>query len=833
MTSDSIGTAKPPRRVPIAIALALYFVAILVRLIGISEPALQGDELLWLKRSQVVLNKWQEGQYSDLTTHLKHPGLPEAVTMALGLAAGQKLNALGGNTEESPHYIQPYQAARVANALASSLVVPVLFAFGSLFYGSMTAALAALLLALYPYHVGNSRMVHIDTMLALFVTLTVFLYVLAVERRSLPLKLLAGFTWGLCIATKVTSGSLIAVFFCFKLIRNRMVAKSVDCGERALISWSDCWAVFVAHAFLGSAYTRLWLFEKRDLGRFVVKSDIARMVFATGRFLEASLPALAVLGVSCLTCLYLIWRRKRTVQPGQFSTGAAYHLLMGWLLLNAVVTAIAAAPRTTANLVRFWLFAATLRNEVGEYVGLWKAAHFGYLELFFRKLPPLMFAGIACAALFLAVDVVSRSRRPGHGATRIAMQLMLGLLAIIWVIPLNIAPKQDYRYVVPVLPALFLFALEGLRRSGDSVIGYLNRHLNYRFEVTAVRFAMSALLIVPAVLLAFELYPDYLLYFNSLSGGFASAKEDYLKFPYVGYREALSFLDARAAQTGQIQHVGVFADMHEPSELVYREMFHGKNSWLRFNPKAAHFSTDYLIVFGAHQKSIEAAQQQFAEFGKLQQIGSYAFQGAEVLRIYEQGYQTFDQPYFIPAKALQPQTGSLESDASGKSWLTVGSQGNHAGSLMTAVQARFAPGHYRVRFFIRLPDGYTAPAGVSHDKRVVELSVGKVKRVLVLQDLLDQAHPFVQVSDSENVHAFEIDVETLSHNAPLIGANWFGKIPLVCDGVEISQASGPSVAQPELARARLQTKNSGGQNESGQIEGVLNRGVTPAEKRRE
>jgi hypothetical protein len=100
-------------------------------------------------------------------------------------------------------------AARSSVAALGVATVLVVFHLGRLLYGDRVGMVAALLLALMPYHVGVSRQVLLDTPMTLLATLTLLMLARFVRTRSVPSLTAAGALMGLTVLTKETAVLLL------------------------------------------------------------------------------------------------------------------------------------------------------------------------------------------------------------------------------------------------------------------------------------------------------------------------------------------------------------------------------------------------------------------------------------------------------------------------------------------------------------------------------------------------------------------------------------------------------------------------------------------------
>ena len=157
--------------------LLLFLLALAPRIVGIVQQDPQGDELFWNERSSVLLTKLLDGQVSEATSHLGHPGIPAASAMALAKFVNSKL----------PHKLQTDElaAARIGNAILSAFISPCVFLALLPIAGWAIAFIASVFLALDVQHIAISRIAHVDSSFSIFVILCLGFYFKAVQQGGL------------------------------------------------------------------------------------------------------------------------------------------------------------------------------------------------------------------------------------------------------------------------------------------------------------------------------------------------------------------------------------------------------------------------------------------------------------------------------------------------------------------------------------------------------------------------------------------------------------------------------------------------------------------------
>jgi hypothetical protein len=217
---------KPLRRY--GMWMALFLAALLPRLWQL-DRFITPDEVLFLDHARQFLAGLVDGDFS-LSLGIGYPGVTLAWANALGLLALFGVTRLGwlgslpaGLTLDqflAAAEVQPlpyYVAGRFMSALLVTFLLLVLYAVARRLLDSEDAGrsdvawLGVLLLALDPYTLGYSRLMHIAVPLALLMLLTAMAWSLWLKEESTHWLLLSGVFGGLALLTKTTALLLIPI----------------------------------------------------------------------------------------------------------------------------------------------------------------------------------------------------------------------------------------------------------------------------------------------------------------------------------------------------------------------------------------------------------------------------------------------------------------------------------------------------------------------------------------------------------------------------------------------------------------------------------------------
>jgi hypothetical protein len=183
------------------------------------------DERRWVGRSVQFFMALLEGNWAG-TLQRGHPGVTTMWSGAMGLMAKYLSHAL---SEELPVYVGSlleflkgvpvdvvdinYLAVmRLPTALLTSIAVVMIYPLVKELFGSQAALLSGILLALDPFYLAHSRLLHHDALVTTFMTLSVLSFMVYV-RQSRPSGYLvfSGLNAGLAFLSKSTS--VFLVFF--------------------------------------------------------------------------------------------------------------------------------------------------------------------------------------------------------------------------------------------------------------------------------------------------------------------------------------------------------------------------------------------------------------------------------------------------------------------------------------------------------------------------------------------------------------------------------------------------------------------------------------------
>jgi 4-amino-4-deoxy-L-arabinose transferase-like glycosyltransferase len=516
----------------IAVGVFLFLVALLPRVFGLNA-FITPDEYLWIERSGEFLAALLRADWAA-TFQVGHPGLTTRWTGVLGILATYlpRLQTTSGQwlidghpsaslrtgpfqdllADMSAHLPEVLAATRYPTAILTSMGVVGLYFLVRLLFGQRAALLSAVILALDPFYLALSRVIHHDALSTTFMALSLlsFMVYLRGHRPFLYLAL-SGLMAGLAFLSK--SPSLFLVPF------------------TVLLSLGAYWA----------RRGCLWPLDWRrvaELGRdWVIWGLIAALVFVLLWPAMWVDPLGTIQGVIDKASGYAASPHER----GNFFLGKVGQ--DPGPLFYPVALLFRLTPLTLLGLGSSLLLLLGLISKA--YRSWWRIPN-----------PPR--AGPRW-----------RSASPqGHGEEdeaedrwRVLQKLALWAFILLYVLFMTTGAKKFDRYLLPIFPVLDILAALGLLALGGVIWERAcpepcgggqetlpnSRRARGRFGVPRFRtFALGlGLVLLLQGGLALPHYPYYLTYYNPLLGGIRQAAQTLLVGWGEGYEQAVRYLNQK------------------------------------------------------------------------------------------------------------------------------------------------------------------------------------------------------------------------------------------------------------------------------------------------
>lgn len=261
--------------------LAVTAVAVTVRVWRIDAVGFNSDEVVYAGQAASLAGN---PRYADLFPVFRaHPMIVQIVLSPLFRS---------GEVDVAGRYVV------VGFGLATVLVV---YLLGARLYGRRVGIVAALLVALMPYHVVVTRQVLLDGPMVLFATLTLYLIVRYVEDQRLIWFMAVGAMLGITMLAKESSVVLAAGVYAFLAL-----TPSVRRPLRACLL-----AVPVMIGIFATNYLAQNLAGRADTGKNYLVWQLLRRPNHTMTFYAETVPFAIGLGVLLVAGLGLWWLRRR------------------------------------------------------------------------------------------------------------------------------------------------------------------------------------------------------------------------------------------------------------------------------------------------------------------------------------------------------------------------------------------------------------------------------------------------------------------------------------------------------------------------------------------
>ncbi len=670
----------------------LFIVAMFPRVASIDGGDPQGDELFWNGRVSTFLSALHDGRFSEATSHLGHPSIPAVVAMATARRVNEALPAeVRGDS---------LTADRIGNATLSALVAPLSLALLAPLLGFTWALLVAILIALDPQHIAVSRIAHVDSSFSLFVIASSALYLISKLYNRPGLTIVAGVTWGLAMACKPVAVCLPVAFCAYNCYQKLYLRNA----RVQVVSWTDIWAILAGLGTLAAVFTRFWHHHGPFLTELKVDTPYADGVYFAALSLRDYLPLIAC----ALSALMILGVR--------FKSRATFHVVG----LVAVVAGIGAVvPQVLENYVRYVWRLFGLADHVHRDIGTmhpWIPG--GYLGLLLFQLPTL----VVISGLF-GIGAIVRDWLKGSKPKHAQALVFFGLVGAAWLLTLSVSTRSYARYVVPILPVVYIPVAFGLMRI---------------MSLGTPRYLRQPLAIVGALLIGgatiMNTHPTYLNYFNDIFGGVATAARREYPLFNEGHTEALRFIYEQPSEAGRPTTVAVIGELptvvRANDRIADSDRASMKLSLIQFAQSA-----DYIITT---EPLLPVTEKLYGQtLAGATPLYTYKRDGVTFSAVYRSTSDSFHEPQTFPLHGTRRRTGGVSSDDSSldfgdKRVLYAMPERHRAGLLFTQALLRLEAGEY----VVGLSAAMLQPHALDASDPVIDVRLGeKCSRVIGSEEL--------------------------------------------------------------------------------------------------
>ncbi len=740
------------------LAFATYLLALAIRLPGLNSQDIRPDETTWLERSEKVLVRLAERPF-EATTHLGHPGLPPALLMASAQWSAKKWNSKIVPKVDFLSPIDRLLASRLAIVFFASLIVPLIYLSLATRFGQSMALLSAILVALDPRHVGYSRTAHLDAVEAVFIFACIACYIRSEIKKEPLVKLLSGVFWGLAVLTKPTAAALVIAFISYRFYHFILLTPKAQRRFSSLLPLADVGALLIGHLAMSLPYTRFWVHRSDYLTRLGVQSRLADIVYHTGRWLQAHYWLVALL-LFCV--IYFAWRqleinRKRGTQ-------ITPDLLPAITCLGLVVAGLSAFPQVYENIIRFWTWTAGLSGVIHKAYGQsWSGEPAGYLLILLTRLPEVILLGLIAGIVYLMREIL---KNPGSNRGRVL--LIHCLCATFWMLILNTSGKQTWRYILPVVPSLYLLASFGL----ISLAGSFRSLLRVPAFPALNKAALISLCIIQALSL-FSYAPVFDLYSNSFTSFLHAAPTVTHGAPALGQRQVISLLMAQVRQRESAIYIATVGD----TKIWYHQaarMFGKEGRKLQFGLFPLE-STDFVM----HTPELDTnlIQRELALVRDKAPAFEVKFKDQVLLSLYEMPFPTYPTPLKFEVNRARHHTGRVAKTKQGQITIAALPGRDLPASMLFHEGFRVKPGDYQFRASLRYKGDAQKLLGEAA-LPAVRFEMGNCQKDIAVGEL-----------DSETFKALDMICHTASNNKLSPRVFWYGQAPVEVRSFEFEQVN--------------------------------------------
>ncbi len=200
------------KRLDILLIAVILIFALAIRMYGLTDVGLTYDEPITVASGIYYIHSLEVQNFSPdvWAQNMEHPPVAKYI---YGIA-----NLIFNGDGFSYH---TYVVAKSASALMGALTCVLIFLVGREIYDKRVGLLAAFILALTPVFLAHTQIAAIDSPIAFFFTLTLFLFIVALRRNSLPYYAASAVSLGLLVSTKFNGILILPVMAILYLLFRR------------------------------------------------------------------------------------------------------------------------------------------------------------------------------------------------------------------------------------------------------------------------------------------------------------------------------------------------------------------------------------------------------------------------------------------------------------------------------------------------------------------------------------------------------------------------------------------------------------------------------------
>jgi hypothetical protein len=595
---------KQDRRWRVSTYILIFIVALLPRVVSL-DAFMSPDEGRWVRRSKLFLRALLEGNPSGTILETGHPGITTVWAGTAGLVSKYLAGALATGTPPSRVALQQlldpvplYWQVNLNDLVVTRGPIAFLTAFGVVgiyfltkrLFGAQVALAGALLMAFDPLYLAHSRLILSDALLATFMSLSVYSFMVYLwSRQSVIYLIISGVMAGLAFLTKSPALFLVPYVALMTIVT---ILMGDGTNERAGSIRRIIGVLVVWNIVAGLTFVALWP------AMWLVPVEVVLRITREVEQHEPFHPSI----------LFSFWPNSSD-WLGRLPRFLSYPLILLFRMTPPALIGIAAAS--------FFLGEDCYR-------------HLQPISAIRIKLPQTLKAWVSYTGY-------------GKGTTQKAILLWLGAYVFLFIPLVSSAPITPVRYILPVFPPLALIAAVGLCQ----LVTRAAKAVQWLSRKSAAK-GMVGLVIALAFHAGFGLlhHPYYFTYYNPLMGGSRTAPQALPIGEGEGLDQAARYFDDKE------NAVNLKVSVRPPASFA--PFFSGQTIpfyWGETYNVMPWYTTDYVVfyIYHVHKNRPNAATVRY--FHSLEPEHTVRLKGIDYAWIYETPEEIPDS--VIPAQHIQ------------------------------------------------------------------------------------------------------------------------------------------------------------------------------------
>jgi 4-amino-4-deoxy-L-arabinose transferase-like glycosyltransferase len=235
--------------------LVIALSSFLPRYLGLSIPTINPDAISYENGAEFYVNNILLGEFVNASKAAKdeNPSITPCIFIGLGHLFLEK-----GTFHTPLNIFKKHTASAIPITFISALTAPLMYLILKKMIRESAAFLSGIILSLSPFHIAESRQIHMDTLLTFFTFIPLLLYLLSYHRKEkMWIKACAGILWGFAILCKPSGWALLITIPIIKIFILLYLKDKEIFNLRSIIG--DLIFVISGIAIFFLFYTKLWV----------------------------------------------------------------------------------------------------------------------------------------------------------------------------------------------------------------------------------------------------------------------------------------------------------------------------------------------------------------------------------------------------------------------------------------------------------------------------------------------------------------------------------------------------------------------------------------------